>query len=163
MISILYPVRSVICFNFASSGPGLCVRAFSSKLCDDCESLDENFCCCGLRNFHCLIKLHRNAPLLTTPVRSESLNSLNNDSILVASSGNERNCSHTRLSISLELNLPISILDQYMVFHFHFLVNLEYWLLVVVELLPIQMMVMYLAVQFHQCLTSFFCLRRNDD
>jgi hypothetical protein len=100
----------IFTLSLASSGPGLCFpEVFSRrslKPSDDCESLFKDFSCCGFCIFHCFIKLHKKALLLTTPVKSESLNSLNNDSILVISLGNERNCSHTRLSISFEFNLP---------------------------------------------------------
>ncbi len=95
----------IFTLSFASSGPGLCfVELFpirSPKSCSDCD-----FSTCGYCIFHCLIKLHKNALLFTTPVKSELLNSFNNESILVISSGNERNCSHTRLSISAEVNFP---------------------------------------------------------
>jgi len=100
----------IFTLSLISFGPGLCFSELfsrrSSKPCIDCESLFEDFSCCGFCIFHCFIKLHRKALLLTTPVKSELLNSLNNELILVISLGNERNCSHTRLSISIEVNLP---------------------------------------------------------
>ena len=95
--------------SLPSLGPGLYFSGSfleSPDPCPVCELLLEVLCSCGCRNFHCLIKLDKYALLLTTPVKSELLNSSNNESILATSLGNERNCSHTRLSISTEVNLP---------------------------------------------------------
>ena len=105
-----------ITFSFASSGPGFCVRGWlrttSPTPWADEESLVADVGACGLRIFHCSIKLQRNAPLFTTPVRSDLWNSSSNESTLVRSSGNERSCSHTRLSRSVSVNVPISINER---------------------------------------------------